>query len=187
MDFLARSLARSKRIRRNQHLMSGTAAIVTVAVVGGLAWQLTRPAADQPTPVGEHPASPTATAGAAPPVTPSSGPPSSPAAPPTSASPGPAFAAACTADHLLAFANTQAKKPEGGYRRVQIYNCVAPYARIYAGPKEGMPGSSGEQFFLQYTNGTWTVLKTGLGVDCGDNAPEIKAACAAFEASAGAG
>jgi hypothetical protein len=150
-------------------------------VAGGLAWQLTRPPADQSTPVGEKSAAPTATASAEPSVTPSRTPSSDRPSPPPSASPRLAFAAACTPDELLAFVNTQAKKPEGGYRRVKIYNCVAPYARIYAGPKEGMPDEAGEQFFLQYTGGTWTVLKTGLGVDCGDNAPETRAACAAFE------
>jgi hypothetical protein len=117
-------------------------------------------------------------------TTTATGPASSAVAPPSSASAGRAFAAACTPDELLAFVNTQANKPEGGYRRVEIYNCVAPYARIYAGPKEGMPDTAGEQFFLQYTGGTWTVLKTGLGVDCGDNAPETRAACAAFLAAA---
>src|SRR4029453_8761353 len=57
------------------------------------------------------------------------GPASTPVAPPSRAGAGLAFAAACTPDKLLAFVNTQANKPEGGYRRVEIYNCVAPYAR----------------------------------------------------------
>jgi hypothetical protein len=64
---------------------------------------------------------------------------------------------------------------------VEIYNCVAPYARIYAGPRSGVPDQAGQQFFLQHTGDTWIVLKTGLGVDCGNNAPEIRAACTAFE------
>ncbi|WP_344618838.1 hypothetical protein, partial [Dactylosporangium salmoneum] len=54
VDFLDRSLARSKRIGRNQRLMSGAAAIVAVVVAGGLAWQLTRPPAGDSTPAGEH-------------------------------------------------------------------------------------------------------------------------------------
>ena len=49
---------------------------------------------------------------------------------------------------------------------MDIYNCVAPYARIYAGPRSGVPDQAGQQFFLQYAGDTWIVLKTGLGVDC---------------------
>ena len=67
---------------------------------------------------------------------------------------------------------------------MDIYNCVAPYARIYAGPRSGVPDQAGQQFFLQYAGDTWIVLKTGLGVDCGNNAPEIRAACAALDRDA---
>jgi hypothetical protein len=158
------------------HAITRRTVLAVAALLSGLSLLLLAACGDDLASTG---AAPTTTG----PATTATGPATTAAAPPPSASLGLAFAAACTPNELLAFVNTQAKKPEGGYRRVKIYNCVAPYTRIYAGPKEGMPDEAGEQFFLQYTGGTWTVLKTGLGVDCGDNAPETRAACAAFEAA----
>jgi hypothetical protein len=101
-----------------------------------------------------------------------------------SASPTADFAAACKPESLLAYVNTQPNRPDGNYSSVKAYQCISGYARLYAAPKQGMPAEAGQQFFLQYTGGTWTVLKTGLGVDCGDGAPEIKDACAVFDAAA---
>ena len=92
------------------------------------------------------------------------------------------FAAACKPDSC---SRSPTPRPDarGRLPPVKIYNAsrLRPDLRR---PKEGMPSEAGKQFFLQYTSGTWTVLKTGLGVDCGDNAPEIQAACAVFEAAA---
>src|SRR5262245_53069461 len=50
VEFLDRSLARSKRIGRNRAILSSAAVVVVLAVTGGIVWQVGRPNVNQPTP-----------------------------------------------------------------------------------------------------------------------------------------
>ncbi|MBV1850099.1 hypothetical protein [Catellatospora tritici] len=71
VDFLDRSLSRSRRIGRNQGIMAGAGAVAVMAVVGGLVWQLGG-LAHRPAPATTLSATPSAVAA------PTSVPPSSP-------------------------------------------------------------------------------------------------------------
>jgi len=50
VEFLDRSLARSKRIGRNRAMMTSAAVVVVLALTGGIAWQVGRPRPNQPSP-----------------------------------------------------------------------------------------------------------------------------------------
>lgn len=127
----------------------------------------------------------TAPATTPPAATPAPPGPASAGTPPAAASPTPvppnAGAAltadqACTPEALLAFVRTQPGSPTG-FKEVKVYNCAKNFARLYAVPN---PGGNGDQFFLKFGGGTWSVLAHGTGIDCGDERPLLAEACASF-------
>ncbi|WP_203853017.1 hypothetical protein [Dactylosporangium siamense] len=87
------------------------------------------------------------------------------------------FAQACTPAALLAFVRSQSGGPPGGFTKVEVYNCVDTFARLYAGDEH----DNGDQFFLQFVENRWQVLAHGLSIDCGDAKPQLIEACSAFE------
>jgi len=66
VDFLDRSLSRSKRIGRNRAIVTSAAVVAVLAVTGGVAWQVGRPRVNQPTPAVAASATPSTSAGPSP-------------------------------------------------------------------------------------------------------------------------
>jgi hypothetical protein len=87
---------------------------------------------------------------------------------------------ACGQDTLRSSIQSLATDFASGVSRVEVYNCVDDFARLYATGTGSQP--AGDQFFLQYTAGRWQMLARGAGIDCGDNNPKLVQACAVFEA-----
>jgi TolB protein len=61
VEFLDRSLARSKRIGRNRAMITSTAVVLVLALTGGIAWQVGRPRTNQPSPAVGQSATPSVT------------------------------------------------------------------------------------------------------------------------------
>jgi len=71
----------------------------------------------------------------------------------------------------------EGRSPRAGVPDVRIERCTNGYAHAFS------PPTGGEQYFLQYLNGSWQVVVEGTGVACGD--PDAGRAllrvCAALE------
>jgi len=56
----------------------------------------------------------------------------------------------------------EGRSPSPGVHDVRIERCTNGYAHAFS------PPTGGEQYFLQYLNGSWQVVVEGTGVACGD-------------------
>jgi hypothetical protein len=56
----------------------------------------------------------------------------------------------------------EGRSPGAGVPDVRIERCTNGYAHAFS------PPTGGEQYFLQYLNGSWQVVVEGTGVACGD-------------------
>jgi len=71
----------------------------------------------------------------------------------------------------------EGRSPSAGIPDVRIERCTNGYARAFS------PPSGGEQYFLQYLNGSWQVVVEGTGVACvdPDAGRALLRACTALE------
>ncbi len=56
----------------------------------------------------------------------------------------------------------EGRSPSAGTPDVRIERCTNSYAQAFS------PPSGGEQYFLQYLNGSWQVVAEGTGLACSD-------------------
>jgi hypothetical protein len=110
----------------------------------------------------------------------SSGAPASPVRPSTGSSgqSTESSGTACTSRMLQELQKKlEGRSPTAGVHDARIERCRNGYAHAFA------PPTGGEQYFLQYLNGSWQVVAEGTGVACGD--PDagraLVRACAALE------
>jgi len=170
VDFLDRSLSRSKRIGRNQRIMTGIAAVVALAAVGGVAWQLNLPPVNHSTPGADH--SPTPAGVASP--TPSAVAGTAPVSPPTSTSPsrpadGCPVGAATLLSVLRAWPSYSSLEPTNTLTNVQCYQgyATARTTGVHAGPARVV-------FQYHASSKAWSVLAAGTADVCTQVPADVK-------------
>jgi hypothetical protein len=170
VDLLDRSLSRSKRIGRNQRIMTGIAAVVALAAAGGVAWQLNLSPADHAAPGAEH--SPTPSAVASP--TPSEVARTAPVSPPTSTSPsrpadGCPVSAATLLSVLQAWPSYSSLEPTNQLTNVRCYKgyAMARTNGVHTGPA---------RIVFQYhaSSTAWSVLTAGTADLCTQVPADVK-------------